>query len=71
MGIVNVVIGTDGTESSDHAMHFGIGLDARERARLSAGFVSHPPIVAYPAGLIPVDFEAYATALDNQFADAF
>jgi nucleotide-binding universal stress UspA family protein len=66
---MGVVVGIDGTESSDHAMYFAIGLAARERARLSACFVSHPPIVAYPTGLIPVDFEAYATALDNQFRD--
>jgi nucleotide-binding universal stress UspA family protein len=70
MGIVSVVVGIDVTESSDHAMYFAIGLAARERARLSACFVSHPLIVTYPAGLVPVDFEAYATALDNKFADA-
>jgi nucleotide-binding universal stress UspA family protein len=69
MGILNVVVGIDGTESSDHAMHFAIGLAARERARVSACFVSHPLIVTYPAGLVPIDFEAYATALDNQFTD--
>jgi nucleotide-binding universal stress UspA family protein len=70
MGIVSVVVGIDGTESSDHAMHFAIGLAARERARLTACFVSHPFIVAYPVGLVPVDFEAYATALENTFTDA-
>jgi nucleotide-binding universal stress UspA family protein len=70
MGIVSVVVGIDGTESSDHAMHFAIGLAARESARLTACFVSHPLIVTYPVGLVPVDFEAYATALDDKFADA-
>jgi nucleotide-binding universal stress UspA family protein len=70
MGIVSVVVGIDGTESSDHAMHFAIGLAARERARLIACFVSHPLIVTYPVGLVPVDFEAYATALDSKFTDA-
>jgi nucleotide-binding universal stress UspA family protein len=69
MGIVSVVVGIDGTESSDHAMYFAVGLAARERARLSACFVSHPLIAPYPAGLVPVDFEAYATALDDQFTD--
>jgi nucleotide-binding universal stress UspA family protein len=70
MGIVSVVVGIDGTESSDHAMYFAIGLAGRERARVIACFVSQPPIVVYPAGLVPVDFEAYATALDNEFTDA-
>jgi len=69
VGIVSVVVGLDGTESSVHAMDFAIGLAARERARLSACFVSHPLIVAYPVGLIPYDWDAYATTLDNQFAD--
>ena len=70
MGIVNVVVGIDGTESSDHAMYFAIGLAARERARVSACFVSQPRIAVYPAGLVPLDFEAYATALDGEFSDA-
>jgi len=69
VGIVSVVVGIDGTESSDHAMHFAIGLAARERARLSACFVSHPLIVAYPVGLVPVDFEAYARTLAKQFTE--
>jgi nucleotide-binding universal stress UspA family protein len=70
MGIVSVLVGIDGTESSDHAMHFAIGLAARECARVSACFVSHPFIVTYPGGLVPIDFEAYATALDDKFTDA-
>jgi nucleotide-binding universal stress UspA family protein len=70
MGIVSVVVGIDGTESSDHAMYFAIGLAARERARVSACFVSQSQIVVYPVGVVPVDFEAYATALDTKFTDA-
>lgn len=68
MGIMSVVVGIDGTQSSDHAMYFAIGLAAREGARLSACYVSHPPIV-YPGGLIPVDNGDYATKLDRQFKD--
>ena len=68
MGIVNVVVGVDGTEQSDHAMYFAIGLAARERAQVSACFVSHPLIV-YPVGLVPVDFEAYATELEKHVND--
>ena len=48
MGILNVVVGIDGTESSDHAMHFAIGLAAREhvpseRLLCLASFDRHLP----------------------------
>jgi nucleotide-binding universal stress UspA family protein len=37
---------------------------------VSACFASQSPIVVYPTGVVPVDFEAYATALNTQFTDA-
>src|ERR1700685_568165 len=68
MGIVSVVVGVDGTEPSDHALSFAIGLAAREGAWLSACFVSHP-VVIYPVGVIPVDYDEYATELDKHVND--
>src|SRR5271170_3722630 len=65
MGIVSVVVGVDGTESSDHAMLFAIGLAARESARVSACFVSHP-LIAYPVGVVPDDYEGYARELEKR-----
>jgi nucleotide-binding universal stress UspA family protein len=69
VGIVSVVVGIDGTEPSDHAMSFAIGLAARERARISACFVSHFPVVIYPVGAIPIDDESYARELEKRVND--
>jgi nucleotide-binding universal stress UspA family protein len=63
------MVGVDGSESSDHALCFAIGLAARERCRVSGCFVSSLPVVTYPAGVIPVDYEAWVTELQKRFND--
>jgi nucleotide-binding universal stress UspA family protein len=66
MSMVSVVVGVDGTERSDHALSFAVGLAARERARLSACFVSKR-VVVYPAGVIVPDDAAYVRKLKSRF----
>lgn len=67
MGIVSIVVGFDGSEPSDHALCFAIGLARRERARVSTCFVARPPIIVYPVGLVPINYEAHARELEKRF----
>ncbi len=68
MGILSIVVGMDGSEPSVHALSFSVGLAVREHARLSVCFVSHQTVV-FPVGLLPVDDDEWATALEKMVGD--
>jgi nucleotide-binding universal stress UspA family protein len=63
VGIVSVVVGMDGSEPSDHALCFAVGLAAREHARVNVCFVSHQP-PTFGINVPPVDFDSYAKELE-------